>query len=211
MLKLRNIDITKLTPKNYDNGEDATGAGTIFAITGGVMEAAVRTAYEIITGSEVPFKDLDLHLVRGFVGIKEGFLPIDKTAPGFEAFQGKTLRVAIAHTLRNAKIIMEKLRECEREGKPYPWDFIEIMTCRGGCIGGGGQPKPLDDTIREKRAKLVYSDDKHSKYRKSHQNPEVAELYEQYFGQPNGKLSHKILHTHYFNNRKLTGVKVNES
>lgn len=86
MLKLRNIDITKLKPKNYDNGEDATGAGTIFAITGGVMEAAVRTAYEIITGSEVPFKDLDLHLVRGFVGIKEGFLPIEKTAPGFEAF-----------------------------------------------------------------------------------------------------------------------------
>eukprot|EP00825_Cyclidium_porcatum_P027798 TRINITY_DN29_c0_g2_i21.p1 TRINITY_DN29_c0_g2~~TRINITY_DN29_c0_g2_i21.p1 ORF type:complete len:896 (-),score=189.11 TRINITY_DN29_c0_g2_i21:400-3087(-) len=207
LFKQRNIDPLQLQTQAketvFDTGNTASGAGMIFAVTGGVCEAACRTAYEAITGKSVPTKDLDLHLVRGLDGIKSGELPITETLPGYEKFKGKTIRVAIAHTLRNARIVCEKLKECEKNGVPYPWDFIEIMACRGGCLGGGGQPKPINDDIRQKRASLVYTEDKSLKIRKSHECPEIIEIYENFFGKPHSELAHKYLHTHYFNQRKV--------
>ena len=116
-----------------------SGAGVIFGNTGGVMEAALRTAYEVITGKEVPFAKLDITPVRGMDGIKEAAIPLpDEMAPGYEFLAGATLKIAVAHGLANAKPLLDLLKECKKEGKPFPYHFIEFMTCPGGCIGGGG-------------------------------------------------------------------------
>jgi NADP-reducing hydrogenase subunit HndD len=193
MIKQAGIDFINLEPSNYDSiMGDSTGAAVIFGATGGVMEAALRTAYEIVTGREVPFKNLNIMPVRGMEGVKEASVKIEGCTPDWEFLEGVELKVAIAHGLTNANRIMRLVRQ----GKSS-YHFIEIMACPGGCIGGGGQPIPTSLEIRNKRMKAIYSEDEHMVLRKSHENPEVIAIYRDFLGKPNSHVSHELLHTHY--------------
>ena len=163
----------------------STGAGVIFGATGGVMEAALRTVADVLEGKDL--KKIDYTAVRGTEGIKEASVKI----------AGKTVKVAVASGLANAKILMDKIRNGEAD-----YQFIEIMSCPGGCVNGGGQPIKSayvrnNNDIRAIRAGSIYAADKAMKYRKSHDNPAIKELYETYLGEPNGHKAHKILHTSY--------------
>ena len=193
MIKQAGIEFEKLEDENYDSilGE-SSGAGVIFANTGGVMEAALRTAYEIITGNEVPFTNLNIKPVRGMEGVKEASLKIKNTKPEWDFLEGVELNVAVAHGLANAKTLMELVKS----GKSN-YHFIEVMGCPGGCIGGGGQPIPTSEEIRKRRAEAIYAEDMGKPIRKSHENPEITEVYKEYLTQPLGHKSHELLHTHY--------------
>jgi NADP-reducing hydrogenase subunit HndD len=193
MIKQAGIDFINLEPSNYDSiMGDSTGAAVIFGATGGVMEAALRTAYEIVTGREVPFKNLNIMPVRGMEGVKEASVKIEGCTPDWKFLEGVELKVAIAHGLTNANRIMRLVRQ----GKSS-YHFIEIMACPGGCIGGGGQPIPTSLEIRNKRMKAIYAEDEHMVLRKSHENPEVIAIYRDFLGKPNSHVSHELLHTHY--------------
>ncbi|HAH58296.1 MAG: [FeFe] hydrogenase, group A [Lentimicrobium sp.] len=193
MIKQAGIDFNKLEEEHYDSilGE-STGAAVIFGATGGVMEAALRTAYEIVTGREVPFTNLNIQPVRGMEGVKEATIKIKNVKPEWAFLEGVDLNVAIAHGLGNARFLMDKVNRGETN-----YHFIEIMGCPGGCLGGGGQPIPTSPEIRQKRANAIYSEDEHMTIRKSHENPEITEIYKQFLGQPLSHLSHELLHTHY--------------
>jgi iron only hydrogenase large subunit-like protein len=162
-----------------------TGAGTIFGATGGVMEAALRTAYKLITGNEL--ENLDIKPVRGMAGIRAADVKIGDL----------TVKVAVAHGLSNARKLMDEVRA----GKS-PYHFIEIMACPGGCVGGGGQPLGFDLQTRETRGCGLYSEDKAMPVRKSHDNPSVALIYKNYLEKPLGEKSHHLLHTHYTDRSK---------
>lgn len=159
----------------------SSGAGVIFGATGGVMEAALRTVVKLVTGKELD--DIEFHSVRGMTGIKEAVVPIK---------EGLEVKVAVAHTLANAKVLLEKIRAGQAD-----YHFIEIMACPGGCSGGGGQPIITSAEHRQKRIDALYKCDKSSKLRKSHDNPAIAELYETWLGKPLGEKAHHLLHTHY--------------
>jgi NADP-reducing hydrogenase subunit HndD len=193
MIKQAGIDFRNLEEVNYDSimGE-STGAAVIFGATGGVMEAALRTAYEIVTGREVPFGNLNITPVRGMDGVKEATIKIEGCVEAWKFLEGAELKVAIAHGLVNANKIMSMARD----GKA-PYHFVEIMACPGGCIGGGGQPIPTNMEIRKKRMKAIYSEDEHKVLRKSHENPDVVAIYKEFLDQPNSHKSHELLHTHY--------------
>ncbi len=181
MFKQSGIDFRNLDEEEFDLPLGiSTGAGAIFAATGGVMEAAVRTAYEVITGKPLP--SIDLKVVRGFEGIKEAELDLD----------GTKIKVAVAHTLKNARTLLEQIEE----GKS-PYAFIEVMTCPGGCLGGGGQAIPTTWEIREKRAASIYREDSLKPIRKSHDNPAIKEIYQDFLKEPLGHKSHELLHTEY--------------
>lgn len=193
MIRQAGIDFEKLDDEKYDSvlGE-STGAAVIFGATGGVMEAALRTAYEIVTGREVPFTNLNIMPVRGMDGVKEASIKIKNVKPEWGFLEGVDLNVAIAHGLANAKILMDKVKSGEAN-----YHFIEIMGCPGGCLGGGGQPIPTSPEIRKKRAEAIYSEDEAMVLRKSHENPEVAGLYKDFLGEANSHKAHDLLHTHY--------------
>ena len=193
MIKQAGIDLTKLPEEDFDSimGE-SSGAGVIFGATGGVMEAALRTVYEIITGREVPFRHLDIQPVRGLDGVKEATIKFENCKPEYSFLEGAEVKVAVAHGLRNARKIMDQIKE----GKS-PYLFVEIMACPGGCIGGGGQPIPTNDEIRMKRIEAIYREDAGKPIRKSHENPEIKQVYEEFLKKPLGEKSHKLLHTHY--------------
>ncbi|MBK7214224.1 MAG: iron hydrogenase small subunit [Bacteroidales bacterium] len=193
MIKQAGIDFDKLEDDHYDSilGE-STGAAVIFGATGGVMEAALRTAYELVTGNEVPFTNLNIKPVRGMEGVKEASIKIKNTVPAWNFLEGVELNVAVAHGLSNAKKLMEAVEKGEAN-----YHFIEIMGCPGGCIGGGGQPIPTSPEIRKKRTDAIYAEDMGMNLRKSHENPEVTEVYKDYLGTPLGHKSHELLHTHY--------------
>lgn len=182
MIKQAGIDFLSLPEGIYDDpmGE-YTGAATIFGATGGVMEAALRTAYEVATGRTL--EHIEFTGVRGLEGIKEAMIPVDGVGD---------LMVAVAHGLGNARRLLERVKE--EKGR---YHFIEIMACPGGCVGGGGQPIPVNNRIRELRAKALYEEDRALKYRKSHENPSIKRIYEEFLGQPLGERSHKLLHTRY--------------
>ena len=193
MIKQAGIDFRSLEPVNYDSiMGDSTGAAVIFGATGGVMEAALRTAYEIVTGREIPFANLNITPVRGMEGVKEATLKIEGCIDGWKFLEGAELKVAIAHGLVNANKIMKLVRE----GKA-PYHFIEVMACPGGCIGGGGQPIPTSMEIRQKRMNAIYSEDENMVLRKSHENPDVIAIYKEFLDKPNSHKSHELLHTHY--------------
>lgn len=189
MIKEAGIDFLALPDEGYDAPMGiSTGAGLIFGATGGVMEAALRTVYEVVTGETLA--KLDFVEVRGLEGVKEA--AIDFPPLG-------TVKVAVAHGLGNAKHLMEKVRSGEAD-----YHFIEIMACPGGCVGGGGQPivsgperMKLKEDYRSLRAKAIYEEDAGMPIRKSHENPAIKELYEEYLGEPLGEKAHKLLHTHY--------------
>jgi iron-only hydrogenase group A len=193
MIKQAGIDFRNIEEANYDSiMGDSTGAAVIFGATGGVMEAALRTAYEIVTGREVPFGNLNITPVRGMDGVKEATIKIEGCVEAWKFLEGAELKVAIAHGLVNANKIMSMARA----GKA-PYHFVEIMACPGGCIGGGGQPIPTNMEIRKKRMKAIYSEDENKALRKSHENPDVIAIYKEFLDQPNSHKSHELLHTHY--------------
>jgi len=182
MIKSAGIDFVNLPEGRYDNplGE-YTGAATIFGATGGVMEAALRTAYEVATGKKLA--NLDFAAVRGLEGIKEAAIPVDGLGE---------VRVAVAHGLGNAKKLMERLAAGITD-----YHFIEVMACPGGCVAGGGQPIPVNNEVRRLRAQALYQEDKQLPYRKSHENPSIAKIYQEFLIEPLGERSHHLLHTKY--------------
>jgi iron-only hydrogenase group A len=193
MIKQAGLDFRNLEEAKYDSiMGDSTGAAVIFGATGGVMEAALRTAYEIVTGREVPFGNLNITPVRGMDGVKEATVKIEGCLEAWKFLEGAELKVAIAHGLVNANKIMKSVKE----GKSA-YHFIEIMACPGGCIGGGGQPIPTNMEIRKNRMKAIYSEDMHMVLRKSHLNPDVIAIYKEFLDTPNSHKSHDLLHTHY--------------
>ena len=185
MIKQAGIDFVNLPDEEFDQpfGE-ATGAGVIFGTTGGVMEAAIRTVYEIL--EKKPLDNLNVTAVRGLDGVKEATLKI----------AGKDVKVAVVHGTKNARIILDKVKNGEK------YDFIEVMACPGGCIHGGGQPIVDSRTratvdVKAKRAAALYSEDEASTLRKSHLNPNVQLMYKEFFEKPGSHKAHELLHTHY--------------
>ncbi len=209
MIKECGINLPEMPKSDFDSpfGE-ASGAGLIFGATGGVMEAAIRSIYEFITGNktEDAFANANVTPVRGFEGIKYVELPLGEkfgTVPDiikhivsdWDWLKGATLKVAVAHGTANAKKIMDDIKA---GGKFSECHFIEFMACPGGCLGGGGQPIPTTPEIRKKRAKAIYAEDESLEMRKSHDNPNVVKIYEEFLTDgPCGHKSHKLLHTHY--------------
>ncbi len=186
MIKQSGVDFNELPDGEPDSilGE-YTGAGTIFGATGGVMEAAIRTAYNFVTGKNMPA--FNVEAVRGMKGVKEAELEV----------AGHKIRVAVAHGLANVEHVLNKVREAKKAGKELPYHFIEVMACPGGCIGGGGQPYGTDDDLRMKRAKGLYNEDGEMKIRCSHDNPEIKRIYADFLGKPLSGKAHDLLHTHY--------------
>ena len=193
MIKQAGVDFQKLKEDKYDSimGQ-STGAAVIFGATGGVMEAALRTAYEIVTGREVPFKDLNITPVRGMEGVRQASVLIEDCKPEWSFLNGVELKCAVAHGLVNARSLMNGVKSGEIQVH-----FIEVMACPGGCLGGGGQPIPTNEEIRKKRTEAIYAEDMSMEIRKSHENPEVVGIYRDFLGEPNGHKSHELLHTHY--------------
>ncbi|MGE5591772.1 MAG: NADH-dependent [FeFe] hydrogenase, group A6 [Bacillota bacterium] len=186
MLKQAGINPAELPAEDYDDPlGKSTGAAVIFGATGGVMEAALRTAYEWVTGQEL--KQVNFTDVRGLDGVKEAEVAVGDLH----------LKVAVAHSLGHARQVMDRLMEARAKRQPMPYQFIEIMGCPGGCIGGGGQPISRDPDILRKRMDAVYDLDERAVIRKSHENPAVQELYREFLGKPLSHRSHELLHTHY--------------
>jgi NADP-reducing hydrogenase subunit HndD len=188
LIKLANIDLKNLVAEEFDNplGE-STGAAVIFGVTGGVIEAATRTAYEIFTGK--PLEKIDFEALRGLDGIRSAEVDFD----------GTKLRIGIANGLSNARKLLEDVRTGQSQ-----FHAIEVMACPGGCIGGGGQPYVhlTNSETLKKRSAALYAEDKGKKLRKSHENPYIKKLYEEFLGEPGGKKAHELLHTHYFDKSK---------
>lgn len=193
LIKRSGINFTRLPDEEFDNDivGDYTGAGVIFGVTGGVMEAALRTAYYTLMGKE--HEMIKFEAVRGFDGIKEASLDLN----------GMTVNVAVAHGMKNAKVLLDEIKAGTSK-----YHFIEIMGCPGGCIAGGGQPyvKPcflpnedddILDTFKEKRAAALYSEDERQAVRQSHNNPQIKQLYDEFLEKPNSHKAHKLLHTTY--------------
>ncbi len=193
MIKRAGILFNRLPDEEFDQDlmGEYTGAGVIFGVTGGVMEAALRTVYFVLTGKE--HEAIKFEAVRGFDGIKEASIDIN----------GTVVNVAIAHGMKNAKVLLDEIRE----GKSK-YHFIEIMGCPGGCIAGGGQPvvrscflpnedDDILDTFKEKRANALYSEDERLTLRQSHNNPQIKALYDEFLGEPNSHKAHELLHTTY--------------
>jgi NADH-quinone oxidoreductase subunit G/[NiFe] hydrogenase diaphorase moiety small subunit/NADP-reducing hydrogenase subunit HndD len=198
MIRQSGIAVRTLEDEPYDSimGQ-STGAAVIFGVSGGVMEAAIRTVYELVTGREIPFDGLRVLPVRGMTGVKTASLLIDNVKEEYKFLEGVELKVGIAHGLANARKLMNAVRD-----KTIELHFIEIMACPGGCIGGGGQPIPTNIKIRTARTDATYREDEGMKYRKSHDNPEIKAIYEEFLGEPNGHKSHKLLHTYYTERKK---------
>ncbi len=193
MIKQSGNDFRKLEETPYDSLMGvSTGAAVIFGATGGVMEAALRTAYEILTGREVPFENLNIKPVRGMEGVREASIKITGCKKEWNFLEGVELKVAVAHGLKNAREIMRQL-----ENGKSPYHFVEIMACPGGCLGGGGQPIPTDMEIRKKRMEAIYAEDESLPFRKSHENPEIKKIYKEFLKEPLGHRSHELLHTGY--------------
>ncbi|MFA6383827.1 MAG: NADH-dependent [FeFe] hydrogenase, group A6 [Candidatus Omnitrophota bacterium] len=186
MIKQAGIDFSTLPDEECDSilGEYA-GAGVIFGATGGVMEAALRTAYYFITGKDLGKVEFDA--VRGLKGVKETEIDVD----------GKKIRIAVAHGLGNVEYVLGKIRAAKAAGKEMPYHFVEVMACPGGCVGGGGQPYMVTDELRKKRAGGLYQDDAEKQIRCSHQNPYIKRIYDEFLEKPLSEKSEKLLHTHY--------------
>ncbi len=190
MIRQHGIDFANLEDEKFDDPFGiGTGAGVIFGATGGVMEAALRTVYEVVTGETLA--NIDLVSVRGLEGVKEATVKVGDL----------DVKVAVASGLANAHKLMEKISDGEAD-----YHFIEIMCCPGGCLGGGGQPIPTNDETRKARMMAIYEEDSGLPLRKSHENPAVKTLYEEFLGEPLGHKSHELLHTHYTRRGRYTKV-----
>ena len=186
LIRLSGFDFNQLEDEEADNPLGPySGAGTIFGATGGVMEAALRSAYAVITGKELA--DINFTPARGLKDVKEATVDVD----------GTEVRIAVVHQMGNVEPVLKLVRDAIAEKKEPPFHFIEVMACRGGCVGGGGQPYGATDEIRAKRAAGLYSDDERSTVRVSHMNPNIIKLYDEFLTKPNSEKAHKYLHTHY--------------
>lgn len=193
MIKDAGIEFSALQDDEFDAPFGlSSGAADIFGTTGGVMEAALRTVYEVVTGNPAPFTNLHVQSVMGLESIKEGSLTFEDALPEYRGLIGQEIRFAAVSGLSSAKIIMDQIKQ----GKS-PYLFIEIMACPGGCISGGGQPRMTTKDVRLKRMDAIYREDEGKTLRKSHENKRILELYETYLKEPNGHLSHELLHTTY--------------
>jgi NADP-reducing hydrogenase subunit HndD len=186
MIREAGIDFTELPERHFDDpmGE-ASGAAVIFGATGGVMEAALRTVYELLEGKSL--ENIEIDAVRGVEGIKEAIIEAG----------GMKIKAAVAHGTGNARKLLDKIRSGEAE-----YHFIEVMACPGGCVNGGGQPIQPSQVrswidLRRERAKAIYDEDRSLPVRKSHENPRMMALYEEYFEKPGSHKAHEYLHTHY--------------
>lgn len=208
MIRESGIDLPKLPKTQFDDPfETPTGSGVIFGATGGVMEAALRTVIELVTGKKVEdfYAHADIVPLRGFDGIRLAEIKIDEVGPvpeilkhlftDFEWLKGVTLRVGIAHGTANNRKVMDDIKA----GGPFSTcHFIELMACPGGCLGGGGQPIPTSPEIRTQRAKAIYGEDAAYEVRKSHENPQVLQIYAEFLKEgPCGHKAHELLHTGY--------------
>ena len=184
LIRYEGVDMRNLEESEFDSPlGTATGAGAIFGATGGVMEAALRTAYEVFTGETLP--RLDFEEVRGFEGIKEATIDLN----------GTPLKVAVAHTLKRAEELLQHASD---------YTFIEVMACPGGCIGGGGQPIGTTNEVRKKRIQALYELDRSLPLRKSHDNPEIQAIYHDFFTRPLSNKAHDLLHTHYHEQKSIS-------
>ncbi|MCF7945195.1 MAG: [FeFe] hydrogenase, group A [Spirochaetia bacterium] len=194
-------ELIKMTGVDFENLPDGTmdaplglssGAADIFANTGGVMEAALRTAYAVVTGRPLPADKMHIKPIAGLKGIKKASVVVEGTLKEWNFLEGAELKVGVAHGLANAAKMMEYIKE-----HPDAFHFVEIMTCPGGCIGGGGQPRFTTDDVRKARISAIYKEDEGKKLRESHNNPAIQEIYEQFLEKPLGERSHHLLHTKY--------------
>ncbi len=193
MIQEAGIDFMKLPDEEQDSPMGmSTGAADIFANTGGVMEAALRTVYEVVTGRELPMEKLHVAPIQGLDGLKEVALTFEKCQPDWSFLEGVTAKVAVAHGLSNARKVCDMVADGEGG-----YHFVEVMCCPGGCIGGGGQPRMTTDEVRQSRIKAIYTEDEGRTMRKSHENPAVTQIYAEFLGEPLGHKSHELLHTHY--------------
>ena len=181
MIREAGIDFNALEEAEFDSPlGTGTGAAVIFGTTGGVMEAALRTVAEVVAGKELP--KLEYNEVRGMEQTREAVIDV----------AGVSVKVAVVHTLKSAKMMLERIKAGTAD-----YQFIEVMACPGGCIGGGGQPVPVDASIRQKRREAIFNCDRTSELRKSHENPEIKTLYDTWLGKPLSEKAHSLLHTHY--------------
>lgn len=199
MLKEAGIDLKDMPDEPADDpmGE-YTGAATIFGVTGGVMEAALRSAYFLVTGREL--ENVDIVAVRGMEGIKEAEIDVG----------GLKLKVAVAHGLGNARKILDKVTGQLKNNGKSEYHAIEIMACPGGCVGGGGQPWGSDMARRARRGETLLEEDRSLPYRRSHENPSIKLVYERYLEKPNSEKAHHLLHTHYFKRSRIDGKIIND-
>ncbi len=198
MIRDAGIDFRNLPDDHFDSPLGlSSGAADIFGTTGGVMEAAIRTVYELVTGRELPMEGLHVQSLAGLKRIKTAELKIENPVAEFAYLEGVTIKVAVTSGLKGAARLLDEIKD----GKS-PYHFIEVMGCPGGCISGGGQPRPVDNAIRMKRLEAIYREDEGKKLRKSHENADIQTLYKEFLGQPLGHLSHELLHTHYLKRNK---------
>lgn len=186
MIKQAGVNFKEIQDEEADQiMGDYTGAGTIFGATGGVMEAALRTAYNLVTGEDLG--NVNFEAVRGLEGVKETKIDV----------KGTEVRIAVAHGLGNVEYVMKKIKDAKEKGEELPYHFVEVMACPGGCVGGGGQPYGVTDNLREKRAKGLYDEDAAMEIRCSHHNPQITKIYDEFLGKPLGHKAHELLHTKY--------------
>lgn len=188
MIKQSGIAFNELPDSEADSILGAySGAGTIFGATGGVMEAALRTAYHSVAGCNLPPDAIDIQPVRGLSGVKEATVDI----------AGNKVRVAVAHGMANVGKVLDRVRQARTAGDESPYHFIEVMACPGGCIGGGGQPYGISNAVRRRRMEGLYQDDRDRTRRCSHDNPEIRRIYDEFLGEPLSERAHQLLHTTY--------------
>lgn len=193
MIKDAGIDFRNLPEGKFDSPLGlSTGAADIFGTTGGVMEAALRTVYELVTGRELPAANLHIAPLEGLDRIKTAELKIENPLPEYNFLAGVTVKVAVTSGLLGAAELLDEIKK-----GTSPYHFIEIMGCPGGCISGGGQPRPVNDAIRTQRLEAIYREDEGKMHRKSHENQDVMMLYRDFLGVPLGHKSHELLHTIY--------------
>jgi NADH-quinone oxidoreductase subunit G len=194
MMREAGLDLKEMPDEPADDimGE-YTGAGTIFGATGGVMEAALRSAYCLVTGKEL--ENLDITPVRGLKGIKEAEIDIE----------GTKVKVAVAHSCGKARELLNKVSDQLNKEGECEYQFIEVMACPGGCVGGGGQSWGSNMAKRARRGESLYAEDKSLPHRRSHENLSVKAVYEKFLEKPNSEKSHKLLHTHYYKRSTVDG------
>ena len=194
MIRAHGINFLNLPEEEFDNPlGQSSGAADIFGTTGGVMEAALRTVYEIITGRELPFPNLHVSPIVGLEEIKEATIKLENVKPEWSSAEGFEVKIAVTSGLRGARKLMEQV-----QAGTSPYHFIEVMGCPGGCITGGGQPRTFHiNETRKARMEAIYREDEGKPLRKSHENPDIKAFYEDCAGEPGGHWSHEYLHTHY--------------
>ena len=193
MCKQAGIDLKKIDNGEFDRPLGlSSGAADIFGATGGVMEAALRTVYELLTGREIPFHNLHVTPIKGLEQIKSASITLTGLKDEWKFFEGVEVKVAVTSGLAGASKLLTEIKD-----KQSPYHFIEVMACPGGCITGGGQPRSDDPDVRKKRMDAIYAEDEGKELRKSHENKDLQQLYKEFLGEPLGHLSHELLHTEY--------------